>query len=101
MSDPKVKVAEARVAAAKARLTATAGEIQRRIKPDSLVREAVEGVREKSSEIAEDAVAVAKARPGTVASAVAGVAALTLRKPIGRLARRLFSRRNEKQDAEF
>lgn len=101
MSDAKVKLAEARVAAAKARLGATAGELQRRIKPDGLMRVAVESVREKSAEIAEDAVAAARSRPTAAASAAAGVAALALRKPLGRLARRLFGRGNESQDPEL
>jgi hypothetical protein len=101
MSDSKVRLAEAQAAAARARLTATAGELQRRLSPDELARGAVEGLREKSVELAGDAVAVARARPGAAASAAAGLFALALRKPIGRLARRMFSRRNESEAAEL
>jgi hypothetical protein len=101
MTDAKVKLAEAQAAAAKARLAATAAELQRRLRPDELARGAVEGLREKSAELAGEAVAAAKARPSAAAGAAAGLFALAFRKPIGRLARRLFSHRNENDAAEL
>lgn len=93
--EPALVLARAKVAAARGRLIGTAHQIQRRLRPDELARDALEGVRTKSAELAADALDVARARPGVSAGAAAGVAALVLRKPLVRLARRLLRRRNE------
>jgi hypothetical protein len=93
--DPEIGKAQAQVALAKARLLDTAQELQRRLKPDELVRGAMEGVREKSAEFAEDAVAAMRARPAASAGAMAAVIGLLFRKPLTGLVRRWFSHRNE------
>ena len=99
--DARIRAAAARAAAAKARLSATAGEIQRRLSPDDVLRGAVDSVREKSAGLAEDALAAAKSNPAATAGAAAGVAAFAMRRPIGRLVRKLFSRRNESGASEL
>lgn len=87
--------AQAEVAAARARLLDTAHQLQRRLRPDELAREALEGVKIRSAEFAGEAVAAARARPVVSAGAAAGLLALLLRRPIGRLTRRLFDHGNE------
>lgn len=92
-AEQDVKLAEARVTEARSRLTGTLGDIQRRVHPQLLLRNAWDGVREHSVALADEAVETAKARPGAAAGVIAGVVAVALRRPIGRLFRRLFRRR--------
>lgn len=91
-AEEDVKLAEARVTEARSRLTGTLGDIQRRMHPQLLLRNAWDGVRDTSVALADEAVETAKARPGAAAGVAAGVAAVALHRPIGRLFRRLFRR---------
>ena len=96
-----IHLAEARVTEARSRLAGTVGDIQRRLHPQLLLKNAWEGVRETSVSLADDAVETAKARPGAAAGVAAGVTALALRRPIGRLLRRMVSRkRKSPEDAK-
>lgn len=94
-AEEDVKLAEARVTEARSRLTGTVGDIQRRLHPQLLLRTAWDGVRETSVSLADDAVETAKARPGAAAGVAGVVAALALRRPLGRLVRRVFSRKRK------
>lgn len=100
MTDPEVASAELRVALARARLNDTVEDIRQRIKPDMLLRDVWDGVRDKSTALADEAVSTAKARPGAAAGVAAGVALLAMHRPVGRLVRRLFSRRRETEGGD-
>ncbi len=89
----KLDEAEADAAAARARLADTLDEIQTRLAPSQLFGDAIDGIRTRSADLAETAGEIVRDRPATVAAGAAGVALLFARKPIARLAARLFSRR--------
>lgn len=77
---------------ARARLTASVNELHGRLKPVVLVREGVDRLRMRSGELADEVMDVARARPGLIGGVGAGMLLLWLRRPIGRLGRRLFGR---------
>lgn len=89
----KLDEAENDVLRARARLMETLDEIQSRVAPSQLFDDALSGVKARSADLAESAGEVVRDRPATVAASAAGVALLLARKPIARIARRLFSRR--------
>jgi len=82
--------AEADVALARARLIETVDDIQARITPSQLFDDAISSVKARSAETAGE---VVRDYPGAVVASAAGVTLLLIRKPIGRLARRIFSRK--------
>ena len=67
---------------ARRRLAATAAELQQRLKPGTLASHAWEGVKDKSGEIADDAVEAVKARPVVVSAALAAFTLFLARTPI-------------------
>lgn len=74
---------------ARARVDTTVGALKERLNPRHLAEEAKDRVREKTGEISD----AAHRRPVTT-GAVAGAATLLLfRKPVGRLAKKLFKRK--------
>lgn len=79
--------------AARARLNATLGRIQRRLSPRMLVDDAWRGVRDKSAVLAEDTVSLARRHPVETAAAAAVVTGVIARKPIVKAISRLFGRR--------
>lgn len=97
MTDTPDTLAAARidVERARARLSATVNELHGRLKPDVLVREGVDRLRARGSEVADEVMDVARARPGLIGGVGAGMLLLWLRRPIGRLGRRLFFRNDE------
>jgi hypothetical protein len=68
--------------AARARLLATASELQERLRPGNLASNAWEGVKDKSGELADDAMQVAKSRPVIVSAALAAFTLFLARAPI-------------------
>ena len=80
-----VDVAQSRVDAARGRLMATIEQIQQRIAPSSLMDEAIEQVKTRSSELAQSAGQVVRERPATVAATAAGIGLLLAAKPLSRL----------------
>ena len=89
----KLDEAETDVAMARAQLSVTVEEIQARLAPSQLLDDAISGVKTRSADLAETASDVVRDRPGTVAASAAGVALLLARRPIARLARRIFTRK--------
>jgi ElaB/YqjD/DUF883 family membrane-anchored ribosome-binding protein len=87
--------ATATARAARDRLNATLGAVQRRLSPHSLVDGAWRKVRNKSVDIAEDTVSLAKRHPVETAAAAAVVTGVIARRPIAQALSRLFSRRKE------
>ncbi len=85
--------------AARQRLTATLSELQQRLKPATLATNAWEGVKDKSGEIAEDAVQAVKARPVAVSAVLAAVTLFLARAPIKSAVAGLFSGEEEEPEA--
>lgn len=71
--------AEARSKAARAQLTATLVEIQTRLSPRSLLREAVDEVRETSVELLRQGLTKAREHPGPLIGIAATIAAYVAR----------------------
>jgi hypothetical protein len=67
---------------ARRRLAATAAELQLRLKPGTLASNAWAGVKDKSGDLAEDAVEAVKARPVIVSAALAAFTLFLARSPI-------------------
>lgn len=70
--------------AARARLNGTLLNLQQRLKPAALLDEAVGELREKASELAQEGVEFARARPLAVAGVGAAAAAYAFRAPLWR-----------------
>jgi len=91
---------------AKARLDNTLGALQHRLRPGNLAGEAWDGVKDKSADLAEDALQAVKKRPGTVSLAVGAFALFLARGPLTRAVGRYISGDdedvgNEPGDAEL
>ena len=80
--NPKVRDAEAEVQRRREALMATAREIQQRIQPKTLARDAWETAKVKGADLAEDAVDAVKARPVAAGGIVAAIAMFLAREPI-------------------
>jgi hypothetical protein len=76
---------------ARRRLSATAAELQQRLKPGTLASSAWEGVKDKSGELADDAVQAVKGRPVAVSAALAAFTLFLARAPIKSAIASLFS----------
>jgi hypothetical protein len=90
--DRELLVAAAVARAARTRLSATIGAIQRRVTPSALVDEALREVRERSAAVAGETVSLAKRHPIEAVTAAAVVTGVIARKPIWQAVSRLFSR---------
>lgn len=102
----QLELAQYEVEIAKRRFSSTLGALQYRLKPGTLANQAWSGVREKSSEVADDAlhgvngmadgaVRALKERPVAASSIAAGILVFLLRAPLWRAARNVFSREEE------
>jgi hypothetical protein len=76
---------------------ATAHELQERLSPKTLARGAWEGAKEKSADIAEDAVDAVRARPLTATGVVAAITMFLAREPLMDLAGKLVDGAKEKR----
>ena len=92
MSLAGIEQAQRAARLARARFDSTLEEVQERLRPTNLAGEAWDGVKEKSANLADDAVEAVKARPGMVSLALGAVALFFARKPIGRAVGGLVSR---------
>ena len=97
MKKPEADLARARYEAlqARRRLLSTAGALQYRLKPATIASNAWEGVRDKSSNVADDAMQVVKERPVAASGVAAAIVIFLARHPLMRTASRIFSRREE------
>lgn len=85
---PEIASAEARVAAARARLRGTFGDVQQRLRPTNLAQEAVESAAQGVASVARKGAAAARARP-FLAAAIAGTIGLVMARGwIGGIVRR-------------
>jgi len=83
---------ERAAAAARAQLAATLAEIQQRLAPDTLARNAWDTVRERGREIAGDTVEVARRRPLATGAILSAIALFLARGLIWRGACRIWQR---------
>jgi hypothetical protein len=86
---PQVAAARIEAERSRARLMATAHELQERISPRVLARDAWQGARNKGADLAEDAVDAVRARPVASGGVVAALALFLARHPLMDLAGKL------------
>jgi hypothetical protein len=96
MSAPELVAARVQAEAARARLMDTVAELQQRLKPGTIAGQAWEGVKEKTGDMAGDAVEAVKARPIVVSTALAAFTLFLARSPIKSAVSRLFSSDEDK-----
>ncbi len=101
MKKPEADLARAQYEAlqARKRVMATAGALQYRLKPATIANNAWEGVRDKSTELADDALQAVKERPGAASGVVAAIVVFLARHPLWRAATWIVSRREEDDGA--
>ena len=78
---------------ARKQLANTLGAVQYRLRPANLMSDAWDGVRDKSSALADDAVQAVKDRPAAASGVVAAVAIFLAREPILKAVSRFFASR--------
>jgi len=83
---PEVAAARVEVERRRSRVMATAHELQDRLSPKTLAKDAWEGAKGKGADLAEDAVDAVKARPLTTTGVVAALAMFLAREPLMDLA---------------
>lgn len=103
MSADDIRLARQDSECARRRLAETTSELQRRLKPGTLAGHAWAGVKDKSGDLAEDAVEAVKSRPVVVSAALAAFTLFLARSPIkaavGRLIDGEAEDRNEQKNA--
>lgn len=99
MSADTPEIAAARIEAdrARARLMVTARELQERLSPGRLSRDAWEGAKMKGADLAEDAVDAVRRRPAIAGGVVAALALFLAREPLIDLAGKMTGGSNEKK----
>ena len=86
---PQVAAARIEVERSRARLMGTAQELQERLSPKTLARDAWQGAKEKGADLAEDAVDAVRSRPYAASGVVAALALFLAREPLMDLAGKL------------
>jgi len=82
MTDPKVEAARIEVERSRAQLLETAKELQTRLEPGKLTRDAWQSAKEKGADLAEEAVDAVRRRPYAAGGAVAALALFIAREPV-------------------
>ena len=85
---PQIAAARAEVDRRRARVMATAHELQERLSPKTLAKGAWQGAKEKGADLAEDAVDAVKARPLATTGVIAAITMFLAREPLIDLASR-------------
>ena len=83
---PEVAAARIAVERSRARVMATAHELQDRLSPKTLARSTWQGAKEKGADLAEDAVDAVRSRPVAATGVVAALAMFLAREPLMDLA---------------
>ena len=94
---PDIFAARAEVERSRTRVMATAQELQERLSPKVLAKDAWQGAKEKGADLAEDAVDAVKARPLTATGVAAAITVFLARDPLIDLAGRLVDGIGEKR----
>ena len=87
---PEIAAARIEAERARASMVATAQQLQDRLSPKTLKREAIEGVKHKSADLVEDAVDAVRSRPVATGGVVAALAIFLAREPLWELAGKLI-----------
>ncbi len=94
---PEVVAARSEVERSRSRLMSTAQELQERLSPKTLARDAWQGAKMKGADMAEDAVDAVRSRPYAAGGVVAAIAMFLARDPIRDLAGKLVDGVNKKR----
>lgn len=86
---PEIAAARMEAERRRARLLGAAHELQDRLSPKTLARDAWQGAKEKGADFAEDAVDAVRARPIATTGVVAAIAMFLAREPLIDLAGKL------------
>jgi len=87
---PEIAAAKAEAERSRAQLMATAQELQERLSPKTLTREAWEGAKSKGADLVEDAVDAVRSRPYAATGVVAAITMFLAREPLMDLAGKLM-----------
>ena len=98
--NPRIVAAQANVADAREALIDTARELQQRLQPKTLAREAWESAKVKGADMAEDAVDAVKRRPVATGGVIAAIAMFLARDPIKDGVTRLYDAMTSKDEPE-
>jgi hypothetical protein len=93
---PEITAARIEVERRRARMMATAQELQHRLAPSTLARNTWDGAKEKGAELAEDAVDAVRARPLAASGAIAALTMFLARGPLLGLAGKLTAKKKDK-----
>lgn len=96
---PEIAAARIEVERRRARVMATAHELQERLSPRTLARGAWAGAKEKGADLTENAVDAVRARPLAATGVVAAIAMFLAREPLIDLARGLADGVGKKRKA--
>jgi len=99
-----IEAAKREALRARARFEQTLAAVQQRLKPGNLAEEAWDGVKDKSADLADNALQAVKSRPKAVSLALGALAIFLARQPLKRAVSRLVSgdeQVNEEDDAEL
>jgi ElaB/YqjD/DUF883 family membrane-anchored ribosome-binding protein len=94
---PEIAAAKAEAERSRAQLMATAQELQERLSPKTLTREAWEGAKSKGADLVEDAVDAVRARPYAATGVVAAITMFLAREPLMDLAGKLMDGASSKK----
>ena len=94
---PQIAAARQEVERSRARVMATAHELQDRLSPKALARNTWQGAKEKGADLAEDAVDAVKARPLAATGVVAAITMFLAREPLTDLAGKLVDSVGDKR----
>jgi len=94
---PEIVAARAEADRSRARVMATAHELQERLSPKTLARNTWQGAKEKGADLAENTVDAVKARPLAATGAVAAITMFLAREPLMDLASKLVDGVGEKR----
>ena len=94
---PEIAAARIAVERSRARVMATAHELQDRVSPKTLARTTWQGAKEKGADLAEDAVDAVRARPVAATGVVAALAMFLAREPLMDLAGKVAGSVGEKR----
>jgi hypothetical protein len=86
---PEIAEARAEACRRRTRLMATAEQLQDRLNPKRLTRDAWEGAKDKGADLAENAVDAVRSRPIAATGTVAAIAMFLAREPLMELAGKL------------
>lgn len=97
---PQVAAARIEVERTRSRLVGSAQDLQARLSPSTLTRNAWEGAKNKGADLAENAVDAVRSRPVAATGVIAAIAIFLAREPLKNLAGRIIGRSNEDEDQE-